>query len=68
MAHGKLEAFACRSIASAGSATLTTEPSIKARLEPRVAAANVARGCAVDNATLAGFGACGGTFTEHEWR
>jgi hypothetical protein len=57
MAQGKFEALACRSIASAGSATLTTDPSIKARLEPRMAAASVARGCAVDDAMVDGFGA-----------
>ena len=45
MAQGKLEALAWRSRPKTGNATLTTDPSMKARLEPRMLAASVARGC-----------------------
>jgi len=45
MAQGKLEALAWRSLPKTGNATLTTDPSMKARLEPRMLAASVARGC-----------------------
>jgi hypothetical protein len=45
MVQGSSEAVACRSLASAGSATFTADPSMKARLEPRIVAASVARGC-----------------------
>jgi formate dehydrogenase subunit delta len=46
MTQGKLEALAWRSLPKTGNATLTTDPSMKARLEPRMQAASVARGCA----------------------
>ncbi len=38
--------LAWRSPAIAGSATFTTEPSMNARLDPRIVATSVARGCA----------------------
>src|ERR1700682_4070170 len=47
MVHDKVDGPAWRSCAIAGSATLTTEPSTNARLEPSMVAASVARGCAV---------------------
>jgi hypothetical protein len=45
MAQGKLEALAWRYLPTTGYATLTTDPSMNARLEPRMLAASVARGC-----------------------
>src|SRR6187402_2711974 len=46
MVHDNDPATAPRSFDSAGSATLTTDPSMKATLDPRMVAASVARGWA----------------------
>src|SRR5664280_1036570 len=47
MSHGIEAPFAPRSRSMAGRPTLTTEPPMKARLEPRMVAASVPRGCVV---------------------
>ena len=45
MVQGRSVGSTLRLCASAGRATLTTEPSMKARLDPKIVAARVARGC-----------------------